>query len=65
MMESEFQMSIMRELSFFLRYPSEANEVRYLRASSQVNKEPNEEVQHGGAEAYVYSDEHHFVTWSR
>jgi hypothetical protein len=39
MMESEFQMCMMRELTFFLRYPSEANEARYLRTSSQVTKE--------------------------
>jgi hypothetical protein len=38
MMESEFQMSMMRELTFFLRYPSEANDTRYLRASSQVHE---------------------------
>jgi hypothetical protein len=53
MMESEFQMTMMGELTFFLgiqvnnlflRYPSEGNEARYLRASSQVHKEPNEEV---------------------
>jgi hypothetical protein len=30
MMENEFQMSMMGELTSFLRYPSEANEVRYL-----------------------------------
>jgi hypothetical protein len=48
MMESEFQMSMMGDLTFFLRYPSEANEARYLRASSQVHEGPNEEVQHGG-----------------
>jgi hypothetical protein len=34
MMESEFQMSIMEELTFFLMYPSEADEERYLRTSS-------------------------------
>jgi hypothetical protein len=44
MMKSEFQMSMMEELTFFLRYPSEANEVRYLRASSQVHEGHNEEV---------------------
>jgi hypothetical protein len=27
----------------------------YLHASSQVHKEPNEEVQHGGAQGSVYS----------
>jgi hypothetical protein len=30
--------------NLFLRYPSEANEVRYIRASSQVHEIPNEEV---------------------
>jgi hypothetical protein len=64
MMESELQMSMMGEPTFF-RYPSEANEARYLHASSEVHEGPNEEVQHGGAEAYVYSDEHHYITWSR
>jgi hypothetical protein len=37
-MESEFQMFMMGELTIYLRYPSEANEVRYLRASSQVHE---------------------------
>jgi hypothetical protein len=50
-MESDFQMSMMGELTFFLRYPSEANEARYFHASSQVHEGPNEEVQHYGAEA--------------
>jgi hypothetical protein len=58
-MESEFQMSMMGELTFFLRYPSEANEPRYLRASSQVHEGPNEEFQHGRAQPSVYSDELH------
>jgi hypothetical protein len=40
--------------NLLLRYPSEANEARYLRASSQVHEGPNEEVQHGGAQACVY-----------
>jgi hypothetical protein len=30
MMENEFQMFMMEELTFF-RYPSQANETRYLR----------------------------------
>jgi hypothetical protein len=64
-MESEFQMSMMGELTFFLKYPSEANEARYLRASSHVHEEPNEEVQHGGAQASVYSDELCDLAWSR
>jgi hypothetical protein len=38
MMKSEFQMSMMGELTFFLRYTREANETRYLRASSQVHE---------------------------
>jgi hypothetical protein len=37
MMENEFRMSIMGELTFF-RYPSEANKARYLHASSQVHE---------------------------
>jgi hypothetical protein len=45
------------------RYPSEANEVRYLRASSQVHEGPNEEVKHGGAQASVYSDELRCLAW--
>jgi hypothetical protein len=44
MMESEFQMSMMGELTFFLGIQSEANEERYLHASSQVHEGPNEEV---------------------
>jgi hypothetical protein len=56
---------MMGELTFFLRYPSEANEARYLRASNQVHKGPNEEVQHGEAQAHVYSDEHRYVAWSK
>jgi hypothetical protein len=65
MMESEFQMSMIGELTFFLRYPSEADEARYLRASSQIHEGPNEEVQHGGAQASVYSGELHCLAWSR
>jgi hypothetical protein len=42
--------------NLFLRYPSEANEARYLRASSQVYEGPNEEVQHGITQARVYSN---------
>jgi hypothetical protein len=42
MMKKEFQMSMMGELIFFLRYPSQANEVRYLRTSSQVHEGPDE-----------------------
>jgi hypothetical protein len=57
-------MSMMGELTFF-RYPSEANEARYLRASNQVHEGTNEEVQHGGAQASVYSDELHGLVWSR
>jgi hypothetical protein len=63
-MESEFQMSMMGELTFF-RYPSEANEARYLRASSQVHEGPNEKVQHGGTQASVYFDELCGLDWSR
>jgi hypothetical protein len=37
MMENEFRMSIMGELTFF-RYPSESNKARYLHASSQVHE---------------------------
>jgi hypothetical protein len=44
-MENEFQISMMGELTFF-RYPSQANEARCLRTSSQVHKGLNEEVQH-------------------
>jgi hypothetical protein len=51
--------------NLFLRYPSEANEARYLRASSQVHEGPNEEVQHGGAQASVYSNELRYLTWYR
>jgi hypothetical protein len=47
MMENEFQMSMIGELTFFLRYPSEANEGRHLRTSSQVHERHYEEVQHG------------------
>jgi hypothetical protein len=39
-------MSMMGELTFF-RCPSQANEVRYLRTSSQVHERHDEEVQHG------------------
>jgi hypothetical protein len=64
-MENEFQMSMMGELTFFLRYPSETNKARYLHASSQVHEGPDEEVHHGGAQTHVYSDEHCYVAWSR
>jgi hypothetical protein len=47
MMENEFLMSMMGELTFFLRYLSQANEARYLCTSSQVHEGLDEEVQHG------------------
>jgi hypothetical protein len=47
MMEKEFQMSMMGELTFFLTYSNEANETSYLHTSSQVHERPDEEVQHG------------------
>jgi hypothetical protein len=46
-MMEEFQMSMMGELTFFLKCPSQANEARYLRISSQVHEGSNEDVQHG------------------
>jgi hypothetical protein len=46
-MEKEFQMSMMRKLTFFLRYPSQANKARYVHTSSQVHERPDEEIQHG------------------
>jgi hypothetical protein len=36
-MEKEFQMSMIEELTFF-KYPSQANEARYICTSSQVHK---------------------------
>jgi hypothetical protein len=42
MIEKEFQISMIGELNFF-RYPSQANEARYLHTSSQVHEGPNEE----------------------
>jgi hypothetical protein len=47
MMENEFQIFMMGKLTFFLRYPSQANKTRYLHTSSQVHKGLDEEVQHG------------------
>jgi hypothetical protein len=47
MMEKEFQMSMMGELTFFIRYLSEANEARYLPTSSKVHEGHDEEVHHG------------------
>jgi hypothetical protein len=46
MIENEFQMSIMRELTFF-RYSSQANKGRHLHTSSQVHERFDEEVQYG------------------
>jgi hypothetical protein len=51
--------------NIFLRYLTEANEVRYLRSSSQVHEGHNEEIQHGGAQVRVYSDELCYIAWSR
>jgi hypothetical protein len=105
MMESEFQMSMMGELIFFLgiqvkqmnqgtfvhqaKYTKDLmknfnmaelkpvstpmssavslgpDEARYLRASSQVHEGPNEELQYGGAQASVYSDELRHLAWFR
>jgi hypothetical protein len=65
MIESEFQMSMMGELTFFLGIQSEANEARYIRASSQVHEGPNEEIQYGGAQTSVYSDALCCLAWSR
>jgi hypothetical protein len=47
MMEKEFQISTMGEVTLFLRHPSQANEGRYLYTSNQVHEGPDEEVQHG------------------
>jgi hypothetical protein len=47
MMYNEFQMSMMGELTFFLRYSRQANKERYIRTSNQVHEGPDEEVQHG------------------
>jgi hypothetical protein len=47
MMEKEFQMSMMGELTFFLRYPSQSNEVGDVCTSSQVHEGFDEEIQHG------------------
>jgi hypothetical protein len=61
MMESEFQMSMMGKH----KGANETNEAMYLRASRQVHKGANEEVQHSGAQASVYSDELRSLAWSR
>jgi hypothetical protein len=45
-MENEFQVSMMGDLTFFLRYSSEANEGRHLHVSNQVHERFDEEVQH-------------------
>jgi hypothetical protein len=47
MIENEFQISMMEELTFFLRYSSQTNEARYIHTSSQVHEGPDEEVQYG------------------
>jgi hypothetical protein len=64
-MESEFQMPMMGELTFFLGIQVKQKEARYIHTSSQVHEGPNEEVQHGGAQASVYSDELYCLAWSR
>jgi hypothetical protein len=63
MMENEFQISMMGELTFF-RYPSQANEARYHHTSRQVHEGHNEEVQHGLAQACVYADEYSYLAGS-
>jgi hypothetical protein len=65
MMENKFQMFMIGELTFFLRYLSEANKARYLHPSSQVHEELDEEVQHGRAQAPIDSDEHSHNTGFR
>jgi hypothetical protein len=47
MMENEFQIFMMGELTFFPRYLSEANKARFLHTSNKVHEGPDEEVQHG------------------
>jgi hypothetical protein len=47
MMYNEFQMFMMRELTFFLRYSRQANKERYIHTSSKVHEGPDEEVQYG------------------
>jgi hypothetical protein len=37
-MEKEFQMSMMGEITFFLRYPSQANETGDIYTSSEVHE---------------------------
>jgi hypothetical protein len=46
MMYNEFQMFMMGELTFFLRYSRQANKERYISTSSQVHEGSDEEVQH-------------------
>jgi hypothetical protein len=45
-MYNEFQMFMMGELTFFLRYSRQANKERYISTSSQVHEGSDEEVQH-------------------
>jgi hypothetical protein len=46
MMENEFQMPMMGELTFF-RYPSQANKEGHIYTSSQVHEGLDQEVCHG------------------
>jgi hypothetical protein len=61
MKENEFQISMMRELTFF-RYSSQANVASYLHTSSQAHEGPDEEVR---AQARVNTDEHENGAGSR
>jgi hypothetical protein len=65
MMENVFQVYMMGELTFFLSIQVKQMKQGTFVHLSQVHEGPNEEVQHSGAQARVYSDEHRYVAWSR
>jgi hypothetical protein len=46
-MEKEFQMSMMGELTFFLDIQVKQKKAGHLHTSSQVHEGPDEEIQHG------------------
>jgi hypothetical protein len=47
MMENEFQMSMIGELTFFLKYPSQVNKGGHICTSNQVHEGLDQEVCHG------------------
>jgi hypothetical protein len=62
MMENEFQMSMMGELTFFLGIHVRQTKQDTFMHQTKYMKDLMKKFNMGGAQAHVYSDELHYVT---